>query len=261
MGSNELMRNDRNSYVSFAIAYDISKEKEDAMDVFSMERFTNCFPKILEKFPITLLIVSVSILFGVIMGLGMAIVRIKKVFLLNTFVQILISYVRGTPVIVQLFVVYYGVPVLVAAILHIDINSWDKIVFVFITYSINQAGFIAEHLRAAIQAVDAGQTEAGYSVGLTEQQTFFRIVAPQAFIIALPGISTIVIGLFHGTALAYMVGVMDMMGKVKSISTITYHSLEGYVSATIIFVIVSILLEQVFKFLNSKLTNQRVMKA
>lgn len=230
------------------------------MDVFSKERFFSCFPKILEKFPVTFLIVAVSIIFGVILGLGMAVVRIKKIYVLNGIVQILISYVRGTPVIIQLFVVYYGVPVLVKAITHIDINSWNKIIFVFITYSINQAGFLAEHFRAAIVAVDVGQTEAGYSVGLTERQTFFRIVAPQALIIALPGLSTIVIGLFHGTALAYMVGVMDMMGKVKSISAITYHSLEGYISATIIFVTVSIVLEQLFKLASSRISNQRLMR-
>ena len=231
------------------------------MDIFSTERFLKYFPKILEKFPVTLIIVAASIFFGVLLGLGMAIVRIRKVFLLNTLSQILISYVRGTPVIVQLFVVYYGIPVFVNHIFHIDINSWNKMIFVLITYALNQGGFIAEHFRAAIQAVDAGQTEAGYSVGLNERQTFLRIVAPQAFIIALPGLSTLVIGLFHGTALAYMVGIMDMMGKVKSISAITYHSLEGYVSVTINFTVVSILLEQVLKLLNYRLSNQRAVNS
>lgn len=228
------------------------------MDIFSIERFVKCFPKILEKFPITLIIVAASIFFGVIIGLGMAIARIRKVIIINGLSRILISYVRGTPVIVQLFVVYYGIPVFINAIFHIDINSWNKMIFVLITYSLNQGGFIAEHFRAAIQAVDTGQTEAGYSVGLNEKQTFFRIIAPQAFVIALPGLSTLVIGLFHGTALAYMVGIMDMMGKVRSISAITYHSLEGYVSVTIIFTVVSILLEQAFKLLSSRLGSHSV---
>lgn len=222
-------------------------------NLFSWERVIKYFPKILEKFPITLNIVLVSTLIGLLLGILIAVIRLKKVPIIHQLSQIYISYIRGTPILVQLFVVYYGMPSLVKSLVGIDVTTWDKIIFVYVAYGLNQSGFMAEIIRAAIQSVPIGQTEAGYSVGMNGAQTFVRIVLPQSVRIALPGLETMFMSLFRTTALAYMLGVIDIMGKAKSIGVVTYHSLEGYVDAAIIFIITSIILEQVFHIINNKI--------
>jgi L-cystine transport system permease protein len=222
-------------------------------NLFSWERVIEYFPKVLEKFPVTLNIVIISTLLGLILGIIIAVIRIRKIPVLHQLSLIYISFIRGTPILVQLFIVYYGMPVFVKSLTGIDVGTWEKIIYVYIAYGLNQSGFMAEIIRAAIQSVPAGQTEAAYSVGLNGVQTFRRIVFPQAVRIALPGLETMFVSLFQATALAYMLGVIDIMGKAKSIGVVTFHSLEGYVDAAIIFVITSIILEQVFHVVNKKI--------
>lgn len=219
---------------------------------FSWDVFKRSFPKILAKFPVTLEIVLVAVLVGLVLGVILALFRIKKIPVLSQLAGIYISYIRGVPVLVQLFIVYYGLPMLLRRF-DIDVNNINKIIFIFVTYGLNQSGFMAEIIRAAIQAVPIGQTEAGYSVGLTESQTFIRIVLPQAVKIAIPNLEMMFIMLFKSTALAYMVGIIDMMGKVTQLSVLTYRTLEGYTCVAIIFIVVSLVLERIFELINKKL--------
>lgn len=216
-------------------------------DFFSFQRVIEYFPKVLSRLPVTLNIVLVSISIALVLGTIVAVVRIKKIPVLCQLAAIYVSFVRGTPILVQLFLVYYGIPFLIVWLVGSNITSeWNKLIFVYIAYALNEAGFLSEHIRAAILSVPAGQTEAGYSVGLSGSQTFFRIVFPQAFRVLLPGFSAMLVGLLPATSLAYMLGVSDMMGKVKAIGTVTFHTLEGYFCAAVIFVVASFVLEQVF---------------
>jgi L-cystine transport system permease protein len=138
-------------------------------------------------------------------------------------------------------------PVLLNNVFHIDISHWNKMIYVYVAYGLNQSAFLAEIIRAAVHSVDIIQTEAGYSIGLTERQTFTRIVVPQAFVVAVPQLETAFVTLFRATALAYMLGIIDVVGKAKSIGVNTHHTIEGYVCAAIIFTFTSIILEQIFK--------------
>lgn len=220
---------------------------------FSFERLLEYFPIILRGFPYTLNIVLVATVAGVLLGTVLAFIRIYKIPLLNQAVQVYVSFIRGTPMIVQLFIVMYGLPVLVQNITGINIARWDTMFFVLVTYSLNESAFLSEHIRAAIQSVPEGQAEAGYSVGLNGTQTFFRIVMPQAFRVALPGLGSNFVYLFQGTSLAFLVGVVDIMGSVNTIGTRTSHYIEGYTVAAIIFVTISFVLERVFLRINKKL--------
>jgi L-cystine transport system permease protein len=216
-------------------------------DFFSFERVIEYFPKVLSKLPVTLNIVLVSISIAVVLATLIAVIRIKRFPVLSQLSIVYVSFVRGTPILVQLFLVYYGLPFFIVWLVGSNITSeWNKLIFVYIAYALNEAGFLSEHIRTAILAIPAGQTEAGYSVGLSGTQTFFRIVLPQAFRILLPGFSAMLVGLLPATSLAYMLGVTDMMGKVKSIGTVTFHTLEGYFCAAVIFIAVSFALDRVF---------------
>ncbi len=217
--------------------------------MISWERFIEYFPKILAKFPVTLGIVLVAFSTGILLGSAFAIIRLKKVKILSQLVTILVSYIRCTPVITQMFVIYFGFPMFLR-LLGIDTSGIDSIVYVFVAYGLNQGGFLSEVIRSSLLAVPAEQTEACRSVGLTESQTFLHIVAPQALRVAMPMLGTSFVYLFQATALAYMVGVMDMIGKARSLGSLYGHTLEGYLCAAVIFTVISLTLEQVFKRIN-----------
>lgn len=212
----------------------------------SWSRVFEYFPKIILKLPVTLEIVVISFFFGLLLGGVMAFIRIKKIPVLNQISAVLISYIRCTPIITQMFVVYFGVPMLLNA-LGCSSLKIDNVIFVYIAYSINMSGFLAETIRSSVLSVPYGQTEAGRSIGLSEGQTLFHIVIPQAARIAMPMLGTTFVSLFKATALAYMVGVVDMIGKARLIGSLSGHTLEGYLCCTFCFAGISLVLEQVFQ--------------
>ncbi|SFB26145.1 L-cystine transport system permease protein [Cohnella sp. OV330] len=222
-------------------------------DFFSFERLVAYFPKILSKFPISLYVVAVSTALALALGTVLAIIRIRKIPVLHQLAVVYISFVRGTPILIHLFLVYYGLPLLFNALFGYNIASgWNKLIFVFLAYGLNEAGFLAEHIRAAILSVPRGQTEAGHMVGLTRFQTFRRIVMPQAFRVLLPGLSAMVVGMLPATGLAYLLGVTDMMGMITTVSYSSQHSLEGYADAALIFISASFILERLSAVLIKK---------
>lgn len=222
------------------------------MELFKWDLFLSVFPELLLYMPLTLLIVVVSTLFGFVLGSVLALVRLYRVPVLAQVSNVLISFVRGIPILVLLFLVYIGLPVFFS-FFGLNINRWDTLFFVLIAYSVNSAAFFSEIIRSSINGVDRKQTEAALSVGLTPLQTFSRIVLPQAVRIALPSFSVSIVNLLKDTSLAYSVGVIDMVGIISSIRIRTSRSLEAYAAAAIIFFTVSFILETGFARLNHKL--------
>jgi amine acid ABC transporter, permease protein, 3-TM region, His/Glu/Gln/Arg/opine family len=220
----------------------------------SIERIKEFFPIILGKFPVTLSIVLIATVIGFLLGLVIAITRIKAIPILDKLATVFVSFVRGTPLIVQLFIILYGFPIVVQDTIGIDIYRWDKIYFVFVTYGLNQAAFMSEIFRGSILSVPVGQSEAAYSVGLTGYQTMMRIIIPQAMKSALPSLGTLFISLFQETALAFTVGIIDVMGQAKLLAVSSRHTIDPYTVVAIIFIIVSFLLEKIFSYLNKYLS-------
>lgn len=176
----------------------------------------------------------------------------KKIPVLSQIAAVFISYIRCTPVICQMFVVYFGVPALLGQ-MGIDSSAIDRVVYIYIAYGLNNGGFMGETIRSAVLAVPMGQTEAGYAAGLTGWQTLVHIVAPQAARISLPMMGTTFIYAFQATALAYMVGVIDMIGKTRSLGSVTGHTLEGYIICALVFAVLSLILEFLFNQINKRL--------
>jgi L-cystine transport system permease protein len=233
--------------------------------IFDPSLILKYFPKILSCLHITLAIVLVATVAGLILGTGLALIRLYKIPVANQIAGVFISFQRGTPILVQLFIVYYGLPALLYALLGINVNGWDKLIFVMVTYALSASSFFSETIRGAIASVPKSQSEAAYSIGMTGKETFFRIIAPQAVKIAIPGLGVGILSLLQDTSLAFSLGIMDVMGKVKAIGGATYHSLEGYIGAAIIFVILNFILEVVFSRIGNvqkytSKTNERVRK-
>ena len=203
-------------------------------------------PTLIHYLGVTLQILVVSILLGLIIGIAAAIPRLFKIPILNQLVILYVSFIRGTPILIQLFLVFYGLPA-VLMFVNIDISRMEAIYFVMVTYAISNGAGFAEIFRGAIRAVDIGQTEAAYSVGMTSSQNFFRIVLPQAIRIAFPNMANSVIGSLKDTSLAFTIGVMDMMGRGDTLIASTAHALEVYISLSVIYYVIVILLEKLFR--------------
>jgi L-cystine transport system permease protein len=227
------------------------------VDFFNWERFFTNIPQILPYLSVTFKIVFYATVFGVLLGIVVAVIRIKKIPVLHQLTGIYVSFMRGTPMLVQLLVIFYGLPIFMQQMFNINVNRWDKIIFVYITYMLNQGAFLSEIFRCSILAIPKGQMEAAYSVGLTQFQAFRRIILPQAARVAVPSFGSDFIGLFQNTSLAFLIGVVDIMGRAKTIGTATKHVLEAYIFIAILFIIISLLVKGFFYLLDKKLAYGR----
>lgn len=227
------------------------------IQLFEFERFFSAVKQITPYFGITIHIVITAVIFGSLLGLFVATLRINKIPVIHQILSVYISFMRGTPMIIQMMLIYYGLPLLLEGMFGIDINSWEKLVFVEITFVINEGAFLGEIFRSAILAVPYEQTEAGYSVGLNRFQTFTRIVLPQAARIALPPYGVDIIGVFKNTSIAFMIGVVDIVGRAQSIKSSTGHGLEAYLFIAIVYVMISMVLKYAFNQLDRKLAYGR----
>jgi L-cystine transport system permease protein len=213
---------------------------------FDLMLIIEFIPTLIQYLGITLQILAASIILGLVLGIAAAIPRLFKIPLLNQLVILYVSFIRGTPILIQLFLVFYGLPAILILLFSIDITRMEAIYFVIITYAISNGAGFSEIFRAAIRAVDYGQTEAAFSVGMTSRQNFFRIVLPQAVRIAFPNMANSVIGSLKDTSLAFTIGVMDMMGRGDTLIAATAHALEVYLSLSIIYYIVVVMFEKIF---------------
>lgn len=214
-------------------------------------------PKLLSTLDLTLLIVAGAIGTGLIIGLLVALPRLYHVPVLEQLSKVYVSFFRGTPVLIQLFLFYYGLPEILKLI-HIDVTRVSVLYFVILTLGLNAGAFISETIRAAVIAVNRGQVEAAYSVGMTGYQAFVRIILPQALAIAVPVFSNLVIAMLKETSLAFTLGVMEMTGKAQTLGALSQHFLETYLSLALIYLIISILLERVLLVVERRL--QRHMR-
>ncbi|MDR1909208.1 MAG: amino acid ABC transporter permease [Spirochaetaceae bacterium] len=208
-------------------------------------------PRILQAVPVTLLIVAVAISAGVILGMAITFIRVEKVPVLRRLSVVFVSFMRGTPMLVQLFIVYYGLPALLN-VFGINIMRASKLFFVFVTYSLNSAAFLSENFRAAIESIDRDQWDAAASVGLGTFHVYTRVIIPQSVVIAIPSVGTHLSHLLQDTSLAFAIGVMDMVGKISSMSASIGHSLEAYLVASVIFILLSFGIERSFALLEKK---------
>jgi L-cystine transport system permease protein len=220
-------------------------------EFFSWDRFFLDIPKLLPYLPVTLKIVLYATLAGSCLGLLIALLRIWRVRKVQFLLRVYISFMRGTPILVQMLVVFYGLPLLLQQF-GIQASRWDKIFFVYIAYALNEGAFLSEIFRSSILAIPYGQVEAGLAVGMTRWQTFRQIILPQASRVALPSFGANLIGLFQNTSLAFLIGVVDIMGRAKTIGVSSKHAIEAYLFIGLLFIVISVLLKGSFYLLDKR---------
>ena len=216
-------------------------------------------PEILYALPLTLWILIVTIVIGSLLG---ALLAWGQLYGDEVIVSISKGYVfvlRYTPPIVLLFMVFYGLPEFLEWWLGLDVNGWSRTVFVITAMTLLYAATISEVFKSAYLAVPNGQLEAGLSIGLTEFQTFQRILLPQAFRFALPNISNAILNLLKDTALAYTIGLADIMGAGNLLigRNLGNYSLETYTAVAVVYWTLALLLALGNQFLENALETDR----
>ncbi len=189
---------------------------------------TGIFIKLMENVPITLLVVLISGVLAFFLGAAVSAVRIQKIKILYPLFSIYISFARSTPILIQLFVIYYGSPLLFS-LAGIDINQWGQTVFAIITLIFHNAAILSEIARPAYLAVDKGQHDAADSIGLSGFHKVMRIIVPQMVPIALPSLGNLLIDLIKDTSILFTIGVVDLMGRAKQIIANNYGIGKVYV--------------------------------
>jgi L-cystine transport system permease protein len=224
---------------------------------FSWDNILFFLPRVLSALPTTLVIVGVATVSGLALGLLLAFPRLENIPILKQVCTVLVSFIRGTPILIQMFIVYYALPMLLLGA-GIDITRWNKIYFIFITYGLNTGAYFSEIIRASILGVPRAQKDAAAAAGLTKVQAYYRIIIPQSAVIAIPSLGTSIVSLLQDTSLAFSLGILDVIGRVRALGALTSRILEGYIDAAVIFIILTIALEKGFGYLEATTRGRRV---
>ena len=204
------------------------------------------FPKILlPGLTMTLPLTVISFALAMVIAVAVALIQFANVKVLRQICRFYIWVIRGTPLLVQLFVVFYGLP---------DIGIMlDPFPAAIVVFSVNEGAYCAETMRAALESVPHGQIEAGYCVGMSYLQIMRRIVLPQAFRTAFPPLSNSLISLVKDTSLAMNITVMEMFMQTQRIAARTYEMLPLYMEVAVIYLLFSTVLTYVQRFGEKKL--------
>lgn len=218
---------------------------------FYPQKIFEFIPVLLPYLLVTFEIMLGTVMTGLVVGFFLAKGQLSKKVWAKGFSGCIINALRCTPSIVMLFIIFYGLPILFWGLFKIDINKWNKAVYVIISLGLLFSGSAAEIMRSSYLSVAKGQREAGLTSGLTEAQTFRRIVLPQAFVVSLPNLGNSLITLLKEGSLAYTIGLIDVMGKGTTLIGINQgaYAIETYIALAIIYWALTIVLEQFFKFL------------
>ncbi|MFJ8247664.1 amino acid ABC transporter permease [Peribacillus asahii] len=196
-----------------------------------MDVITSAFPILLEGLKVTLYIFIIAIILGFIIGLAVALLRLAPFKILNWIAKIYVDAIRGTPFIVQLFFIYFGINSL-------QIISLNNTTAGIITVAINAGAYFSEIIRAGIQSIDKGQTEAARSIGLTSVQSMRFVVLPQAFRRMLPTITNQSIISLKDTSLLSVIGIADLTQQGQIQASATFEAFKIWLIVGVIYFII-----------------------
>jgi len=172
---------------------------------------------------------------GLALGLVLALIHFFKIKFLKSFTRIYISFFRGTPLLVQMFLLYYGIPQIFP-----QFARMTAFTAAIIGLSLHSAAYMAEIIRGAIFSVDKGQMEACLSVGMTPVQAMKRVILPQAIRVAIPTLGNSYISLVKESSLAFTLGVAEMLAQAKMSAAASYKFFESYLAALLVYWLITL---------------------
>ncbi|MBR1911732.1 MAG: amino acid ABC transporter permease [Treponema sp.] len=227
---------------------------------FSPIYIVKAFLSVITHIGITFGVVAGTVFFGLLLAILIAKARLSKYALFQKIASLYVYALRCTPSIVLLFIVFYGLPKFFLVVCNVNMNFWPKIIFVVIALSLLYASSLSEIIRSAYLSVGKGQYEAAIAIGLTPFQALYRIVVPQAFVVALPNLGNSLIALVKEGSLAYTIGLIDIMGAGNLFISRNYggYAIETYISLAIIYWGLTVVIEKTFSILEKRFSKGRV---
>lgn len=213
------------------------------MDLDSLARLAA--PVLLQATGLTLLFALSSMVCGLALGGLVALARVLQLPVLQTVARLYVSLFRGTPLLVQVFIIYYGLP-------SIGIE-FSPLTAGILALTLNVAAYLSESLRGAVAGVGSGQWQAGTSLGLSHLQTLRYVIGPQALRVATPSLANSLISLIKDTSLVSVIAVTELMLATKELISTTFQPFPLYLAAAGIYWVLSLAFEQVQRLLEKKL--------
>ncbi|MBU8589627.1 amino acid ABC transporter permease [Priestia megaterium] len=215
---------------------------------------------------ITLLVTIVSLIIALPLGFLLAMTRINRIPVIQRIAQIYVSFVRGTPIIIQIFIIYSSIPLILKAFfdkynIQLDIYKINPIWYALIIFSFSTTALLIEVFRSALGTVKKEQLEAAYSVGLTTFQAYRRIIIQQVLVVALPNLCTTTVNLIKATSLGYAMSLPEITLNAKVAANMGYNYVEAYIDIFIIYLILCMTVEYIFKVLEKRLSKYKMANA
>ena len=217
------------------------------MNTFDVDYTLGIFPILLKYIDITISMALISTAIALIIAILIAIIKTYNIKVLSQISDVYISFFRGTPLLVQLFLLYYGLPQLFPSF-----SSMDAYAASVLGLSLHFSAYMAEAIRGAITSIDKGQFEAANSLGMSQTQTFRFIILPQAIRVAIPSLMNNFIDLVKSTSLAFTLGVPEIMAKAQLEASSSFKYFESFLAVAIVYWVLVIS----FSYLQKKLENR-----
>ena len=226
--------------------------------LFSFRSVFDGIPRIVQQLPTTLMLTVFGAFFGIILALVFAIVKINRVRILYPLQAFFVSFLKGTPILVQLMLTYYGIPLALKALnqqwgTSLNINAIPAATFAIVAFAFNEAAYASETIRAAILSVNPGEIEAARSLGMTRAQVYRRVIIPNAAVVATPTLINSLIGLTKGTSLAFSAGVVEVFAQAQILGGADYRYFERFISVALVYWVVNIGIESLGRFIEKKM--------
>lgn len=213
------------------------------------------FPKLISVLPITIYLSVLGTLIGLILAIGIVIIREKHVPIIAPIFKLYVSLFRGIPIIVQIYIVYYGLPQLV----YIFTRHGEKLPSMLIgvvAFALNASANLSEAIRSAYHSIDHSQYDAALSVGMSPFLAIKKIVLPQMIPNFVPNFTNIFLDLVKDTALVYNIGIVEIMGKANVLASFGFNYSEAYLDVLIIYLIVCYIFTKILSIVEKHVRKQ-----
>jgi polar amino acid transport system permease protein len=216
----------------------------DTMD-YNFSLVVSSFPLLLMGAVVTIKITAISVTLGIAIGLFAGIARISSFWPVRALAAVYVDFIRGTPLLVQIFIMYFALPVITG-------QRIDPFIAAITACSINSGAYVAEIFRSGIQSIDSGQMEAGRSLGMTWIQTMCYIIVPQAFKRVIPPLGNEFIALLKDSSLVSVIGFEELTRRGQLIIARTYGSLEIWTSVAVIYLAMTLTISRFVAYLERR---------
>lgn len=213
--------------------------------MFDLQLITDSLPLLLAGAGVTLKITAISVGLGLFFGLFIGIAQISRVALIRIPAKVYVDFLRGTPLLVQIFMIYFALPMLTG-------TRIDPFVAAIVACSINSSAYIAEIFRGGILSIDKGQMEAGRSLGLTWSQTMRFVVIPQAFKRIIPPLGNEFIAMLKDSSLVSVIGFEELTRQGQLIIASTYGAMEIWTAVALIYLAMTFPITRLVAYLEKR---------